>query len=417
MPFMRATQRVWATDRRGNTLVLALIVALVLAGFALTLMVTSLRYGKERDERKNLNRSFHAAEAGLNDAYAQISSGMLGPDDMPASIGSAAAPVEMGPIAYWVEIEAIALQRYSIRSKGTYGTSEDRLEMVLQRRPTGFFQYGAFGGEGVELGSNAFVDSYDARLGTYASQVQGGNDFAGERGDVGSNYDITLRSNTEVHGNCQPGPGGILNASAPGTYVSGSTDPLLEEFVLPPIDVPVIPSSGAVTATSDLVLGPGEVHLDSLLLDGGATLTIVGPATVVLDDFLMKSGTTLVFDATGGEVDLHGTGNFVLQSNTDMETQSETAVDVTILLSGNNMDAGSTNQIALSSNADFVGAIYAPRISYDLQSNFNVYGSIICGRLGLASNGAIHFDEALLYDDDGSEGIFDVMLWRKLPHE
>jgi hypothetical protein len=147
---------------------------------------------------------------------------------------------------------------------------------------------------------------------------------------------------------------------------------------------------------------------------GGTTLTIRGPATVVLDSFRMRSGATIVLDASAGEIDLYGTGDFVLESNTEMRTLSDSAVDVTIFLSGNNMDRGFNNRVQLSSNADFIGAIYAPRVYYSLGSNFNVYGSIMCGRLDLSSNGEIHFDEALLYDGDGDPEYF-VALWHPLP--
>jgi hypothetical protein len=244
--------------------------------------------------------------------------------------------------------------------------------------------------------------------------VQGGNDFANENGNVGSNHDITLRSNTVVHGDCKPGPLGVLDDSAPRTYVSGSTEPAKEEFPMPPIEVPVISSSGSMVRSTDLVLGPGEVHLGSLLMQGGTTLTLRGPAKIVLDDYLIRSGASMIFDASQGEIELYGTGNFVLESNTVMRTLSDSALDVTIFLSGDNMTPGRRDRVQLSSNADFVGAIYAPKIAYSLGSNFDVYGSIICGRLSLASNGEIHFDEALLYDGDG-EPEYDVRLWHELP--
>ena len=186
---------------------------------------------------------------------------------------------------------------------------------------------------------------------------------------------------------------------------------------MPPIEVPVIPTSGSLASTSDLVLGPGLVHYDALAMGGGTTLTIRGPATVVLDDYRMKSGAAMIFDATDGEIELHGTGNFVLESNTKMKTLSESALDLTILLSGDNMSPGARDRVQLSSNAEFVGAIYAPSISYRLGSNFNVYGSIICGELMLASNGEIHFDEALLYDDEGDEIVYELALWRDIPNQ
>ena len=167
----------------------------------------------------------------------------------------------------------------------------------------------------------------------------------------------------------------------------------------------------------DLVLGPGEIHYDALLMQGGTTLTILGPATVVFDRFGMLSGAELIFDAQSGPIELHGTSDFVLESNTDMVTLSDSAVDVTIFLSGSNMTAGRRDRVQLSSNADFIGAIYAPNIFYRLESNFDVYGSIICGALDLYSNGEIHFDEALLYGGDGDSTDYLPTLWRVLPHQ
>jgi len=396
-------------------LVFALAIAAVLAGLAWALLVMNLGTERVRVQDRDYQRSFYAAEAGLSEAYVLMTSNQVDPrTDLPLSLGTADDPRAIGPVSYWVDVESSGTRTYTMRSTGLQDRAQQRLEMVLAQRPNGFFQYACFGAEGVLLESNAFIDSYDSTLGTYASQVKSGNDFALENGNVGSNRDIRLRSNTQIHGDCRPGPDGVLDDSAPRTYISGSTDAAEEEFAMPPITVPPIPSSGSMVRTTDLVLGPGEVHLTSLLMQGGTTLTLKGPATVVLDDYHMRSGATMVFDATDGQVELHGTGDFVLESNTQMRTISNTAVDVTILLSGDNMHAGRRSNIQLSSNADFVGAIYAPNIAYSLESNFNVYGSIICGRLALASNGEIHFDEALLYDGDG-EPEYDVRLWHELP--
>lgn len=401
-------------SRCGIAMVFALAVVVLLGGLVWALLAMNLSTQQVRTQDESRQRSFYAAEAGLSDAFMRVSSGLVDPATLPTSIGSADDPVRLGAMSYFVELEAVGARTLALRSTGWKDGVQERLELVLGQQPNGFFQYACFGAEGVLLDSNAFIDSYDSSLGSYDSQVQGGHDFASENGDVGSNHDIKLRSNTQIHGDCRPGPGGVLDDSAPRTYVSGSTDPAEEEFPMPPIEVPVIPSSGSLVRTTDLVLGPGEVHLSSLQMKGGTTLTLVGPATIVLDDYLMRSGAKMVFDASHGAIELHGTKNFVLESNTDMRTLSDSARDVTIYLSGDNMSPGRRDRVQLSSNADFVGAIYAPKIRYSLGSNFDVYGSIICGQLTLASNGEIHFDEALLYDDDG-EPEYDVRLWHELP--
>jgi hypothetical protein len=267
---------------------------------------------------------------------------------------------------------------------------------------------------GVLLDSNSFIDSYDSALGDYASQVKAGNDFANENGDVGSNADIKLASNSEVHGDATPGPGHQVFDSAPGAFVSGSTDPAEEEFELIEIEPPVIASSGTFASGIGLTVGPGLVHYDKITMSGGTALKVVGPCTFVVDDLLLKSGASLVFDTSDGEVDVYGTGNFVLSSNTTVVTPSDSAVDVTLLLSANNMTKTPADKISLASNSQFVGAIYAPKAEVSLGSNFNIYGSVMCGFLDLSSNGEIHYDEALMYDGFGSTGEFASMLWRPI---
>ena len=406
-------------NRRGAVLVFAAAFAIVIAGLAAALLSMNLRTEKVRVQGNSAKRSFYAAEAGLSDAFVRLNNGLIEieDEDEPVFLGTPAAPMTIGSMSYWVEINQLGTRSFSLASTGMQNGVQERLELTVATEPTGFFQYAAFGAEGVRLDSNSFIDSYDSTLGDYASQVTGGRTYALQNGDVGSNRDIVLGSNTEIHGDATPGPGHIVDDSRPGTYISGSTDPADELVPMPPIDVPALPSVGSLVSTSDLVLGPGEVHYDSLLMDGGATLTIRGPATIVLDAFGMKSGCELVFDTEDGPIDVYGTGDFVLDSNTDMITDSESATNLTILLSGNNMRGGKRNRIQLSSNADFIGAIYAPDIFYRLNSNFRVYGSIMCGALDLSSNGEIHFDEALLYEDDGDTPTYEPMLWRVLPHE
>jgi hypothetical protein len=149
-------------------------------------------------------------------------------------------------------------------------------------------------------------------------------------------------------------------------------------------------------------------------MQGGTTLTIKGPAQIVAEDFVMKSNSKLDFDTSGGKVELYSNGDFVLESNSTVTTSSVSAVDVTLLMSGNNFKKPG-DVLSLGANADFVGAIYAPNGKFKLASNFNVYGSVMCKQLDLSSHGQIHFDEALLYDGWGASEELDTKLWQRLP--
>ena len=416
---MRLHEKRAASRRReGTALLYALVIAIVVAGMCVSLLGVNLTTGQARGQTQTMRHSFYAAEAGLSDAYMQMSAGLLEvPADGPAYLGTSDDPVPLGTSSYWVEVTEIDSRNYILTSTGIDGRSTQRLGLFLRPEPTGFFQFAAFGAQGVVLDSNAFVDSYDSARGSYESQVKTGNDFARENGNVGSNGDILLKSNTELHGDAIPGPTGIVDDSAPRVYVSGSTDPAEEEVEMPPIEVPDIPSSGFINGTSDVVLGPGPVHYEGVRMDGGTVLTIRGPATVVMDDLLMRSNSALVFDATGGPIEVYGTNDFVLESNSDVKTNSDSALDVTLWLSGNNMTQRPPARVELGANSEFIGAIYAPDAFVKLASNFNIYGSIMCGFLDLSSFGELHFDEALLYDGEGTTGEYEPMLWRRLPRD
>jgi len=400
--------------RRGGALVIALILAVSMAGMCAALLAVNLSTERSRGESVHTQSSFYAAEAGLSDAYMRLTEDRITVTPGTTTwVGVPGAGIKLGSGSYWVALNGDS-RSVSLDSTGEVGSNQTRLELVLTAAATGFFQFAAFGAEGVVLDSNAFIDSYDSAYGTYASQVTGGNAFARENGDIGSNADILVKANTEIHGDAKPGPGHIVDDSAPNTFISGSTDPSEDLFVLPPIVVPPVPSSGTLVGTANVTLGPGDIHYDSILMQGGTSLTIVGPARIVADDFTMKSNSNVIFDASGGEIELYSTRDFVLESNSTATTLSNSALDVTLFLDGDNLTKKPADRLELGANADFIGAIYAPHAEFSLASNFNVFGSIMCGKLDLSSFGEIHFDEALLYDGYGATGEMEVTFWTPL---
>lgn len=405
------------TSTRGSALLVVVALISIVAGLGAALLGLDLQTGRSRQGDGSEQRAFYAAEAAINEALAALDSGAADPaPGATAEVGSEATPRVLGPSLHWATITRVDLRRFSIVGVGRDGDSLKRQELLVSHAPNGLFQYAAFGRDGVRLDSNAFVDSYDSMYGSYASQVAGGTDWARQYAVVGSNDDIRLMSNTRIYGDCHPGPGGALTATAPGILITGSTDPSATLIAMDPIAPPAAVSLGAATWGADVTLGPGVIRYSDVLVNGGATLTIQGPAQLVVDNFQMKSGSRLVFDSTNGPIELHSAHDFVLESNTQVVTESDSAVDVKLFLSGDNRATNPNlrDSVSLSANSAFVGAIYAPNSSISLGSNFEIFGSVMAGLLDLSSNGKIHFDEALLYDGSDVEREFALLLWRRL---
>ena len=226
-----------------------------------------------------------------------------------------------------------------------------------------------------------------------------------------------MRSNTTVYGDVIYGLGYSLNAH-PTAYVSGVTVESPDPVELPPIEIPAdIATTGNLNSSSDVEWGPGDIGYSAVEMAGGTTLRIVGPARVSIDSLMMTTGSTLVLDASGGPIDLWCGDDFILESNSTVVTTTNSAADVNLWLDAINMDVppSQAETIQLSSNSEFVGAIYAPNANISLDSNFNIFGGVMAGQLDLSSNGEIHFDDALRYEDDGAGAEYDVLLWQPMP--
>ena len=325
------------------------------------------------------------------------------------------------------------------------------VEALLRREAGGFrpFSRALFSDLPLELSSNPEVDSYDSRLGSYASQVSGKH--ALENGSVGSNSDIVLNSNVHVWGDATPGPGGTT--TIPGSSsVSGSVTPLSAKVDLPPPTWSVPPASdpGVVTTygygssisrtnKGTLTLGPGKYVFDSIYLDHvHFTLELSGTAADTIEIYLtggtgagddpslwVKKGTlALVPGGTLAEgvpqVRIYNHGKLELDSGPTRINLSASEVGAPgnlIYLSDYESDPSDSSDqgVYLKSNVEFSGAIYAPLAAIECSSNALVYGSALGRKVFVDSNTQLHYDEALAelaLSGAGGGDAFVPLTWR-----
>jgi hypothetical protein len=398
------TRSIRCHSRAGSVLVLSLLLVMALGGLAATLSVLNLRLNREHERASEDLRAFCVAEAGLNEAYSMLTENGI------AGVQGLAYPKVSGPGSYRADIldgrddHAIDVDRIRLRAVGESGGEAAGVMLMVHHVPTGAFRYALFGADGVILNSNTLVDSYDPADGPYPDGVEYVNDF----GNVGSYDAIEIDSNVDVYGDVQVSEDGTIDDGPPGITIAGDVEACVLDVTMPPIVVPAIAPTGALTVTSNLTLGPGNHHYTNLYVSSG-TLNIVGPATLVLDAFTLRSNTNLHIDSTNGPVKIYGTGTFDMRSNSNVTTTGATARDLEIQLTATSPPA----TVNFNSNAEFMGTIYAPNAELDIASNFVIYGAVMAKHIEMASNSQVHFDESLLYDPDAAD-VFERVSWRRL---
>jgi hypothetical protein len=402
--------------RRGSALVMVTLVTAVLATLSFALLTVSLAGAGEQRGAKERMRARYVAEAALSDAVLDLATGGDG------NLGNAQNPVQYGSGAYWVEATPLGGDLFELVGTGREDRAGARIELTLGRTTTNLFRWAAFGDETMTMDSNARVDSYDSGAGSYAAQMvngSGSNAYANPDGDIGSNEDVTVEANVQVWGDAFPGPSGTTTITGTAT-VSGSTAPMPELVVLPEILVPVIPSSGSMTVGGTMLSLPaGDYHYDAFTVNSSKSVHVTGPARIVIENFELKSGAQFIVDASGGPVKLYVMDDFILGSSTLMASTTKAPIDLQVnLLSDNIANPAITVQldvVTLNSNAQLYGTLYAPNSLIDIDSNFELFGSVVGRRVHLDSNSRVHYDETLATAASLQEASWETVCWRVLP--
>lgn len=401
--------------RRGGAMVFVTVFLTVLGGMAFSMMVTSLgTMGEQRGSREKLDARF-CAEGALSEAMFDLETGGDG------VIGNQEQPMTSGGNSYWVTSTDAGGGVRQLVATCEGDRANAQIELVLREVITNMFAWAAFGDEGLSMQSNSMVDSYNSSLGTYADQEvngSGASSYASTSGNVGSNGDIVVSQNADVHGDATPGPGGTTTIIGTNAHVDGSTAASATTMDLPPIVVPSIPSSGSVTVVADMTLASGDHHFDSMTVSTGTEVWVTGPATLVFGSFELASNTAFRVDATAGPVEIYVIDDFVMNSNTLIASSTYTPADIAFnLLSDNVINPEvevDLDDVEFESNAELYGTIYAPNAAIEIDSNFELFGALVARSIVLDSNSQIHYDEALLDAANQEQTTYEVVCQRVL---
>jgi hypothetical protein len=397
--------------RSGVSLVMVGLSVSMLATLSVSMLVAARSITREKSAQREEIASLFAAEAGLSEAVYSLNTGGAG------NVGTQQQPLSINQSQYWVTAADLPNGMKSLTATGIDNRSGTRIELTLRQAQDDLWSWAAFGAEQLDMAGDARVDSYDSTLGTYASQQVNGSGtsaYAMSNGAVGSNGDVALSADCAVQGDAVPGPSGTASVTGNAT-VSGATTPNTGTVTLPALQIPVIGSAGDlnVVNAAPLTLAAGDYEYDDVVLDNGALWTLTGPSRVVIKNIELRSNATIVVDASAGPVELYVYDDFIMNDNTSIGSTTETPADVAIHLNSDNIV--NPTQVVLGSSSMLFGTLFAPNASIDIDTNFELFGSLVARRVHLADWSRVHFDEALLNGNGNAAGAtWEAVCWRRL---
>lgn len=411
---------------KGTTTITVLITVVILLGCTVTGFLATIRRQNEVKNEKWRKNAYYIAESGVNAAIAQINGVNKKVAEAPANgignIGTKDKPESFaGGTFYTTTLANQGANKniWIITSVCDYECYNGNLVATMKplTPPIPGTSHALYGGDkGTVLSSNSSVDSYDS------SQ----NDYFGNRkqnGDVGSNSNIQVDSNTQIYGNAQAAPGFTTNIAS-NTVITGTTANLAEPLVFKPVKLPSFTTPNTAYSASGLynIIPSGNYKYTSFSIQSNSAVTVNAPARLyITGDFRCSSNTLFTIDNTNaGGVIIYLTGQFVMSSNTQVvhinnprRWPEPANFRVESTYATTNFTREGDSAIILCSNTTFYGSAYAPNGTVLLNSNTDFLGAFAGRRVDIDSYSKVHYDESYRNrtDPDGEEGPLTLLKW------
>lgn len=425
-------------NSRGSALVIALVVVILIGGLSAAFVSMSYTQSKSTFGATSSETALNMAEAGIDDSINKLNALMakawLGDDAttkaaltaVPGTVGASyviapavtsdkdfyvvnvgslsstgatvttySGTVNRGTFDVTISPSFIGAGTYTITAHGYNGKEKKGLSVLLN--PTTANSVDNYGLVGkvtlTATSSNVFVDSFKSTLGTWNAQAthtdSGGNKYALENGNLGSNGDIDVK-NGMVHGSATPGP--TSKVTIGGATITGATTPAVNALDIPSYPYPSTMPTGTVdvaSANGMYTFGAGTYHMTDLVTKGsGAGITITGPVILYVDgDIAMNAGEPLYFANNTSSLTIYQkSGNTTLNGQTY-------ATGVTPKASNLQIKSASVGDIKFNGGADVYANVYAPDAAFRQTGTSVFYGKMTASTIDIGGNMTFHRDE------------------------
>jgi len=408
-------------QEQGSILIIGLFFLTFLLLLAFPLLFQISNENKSADRSYKSTAAISLAEAGIERTIWELNHGDISTwsgggssrtmdiSSFPTSDGNVMGDID-------IQVDGLVGDYPIVESRGKMPyigslTVDKIARVVLERHDVSIslFDYGVFGEDGMELASNARIDSYNSGNGNYDPSNPGTN------GHVGTNAThlgcIFLNANASILGGAATGPESIpedIIITQPVSFITGDQQPLPSPKELPSI----IPPEG-LTFMGDYILDNGSNatisesgEYTNFRVSNSSTVTVNSEVILyITGEFSMISNTQLLI-AENASATLYLGGSFVQESNTQINNLSMDPCSFMLFV----LDSF-TGDMEWNSNSDFWGAVYSPKTNVTYSSNANFYGSVIGKYVDITSQANIHYDEALasLEIVPGSLGSFYIV--------
>ena len=450
---------------RGALYITALFMTSIVAMAVLVNLTRSLTQVRAAELFVDNTQAFHTAEAGIDEAILELSSGGT---DLSVNFSQAegwadagsgqcatgetcSRTVQLMGSSATVTVNDIAASEPVITATGSLGQGRQTVEVVVSLPTLRPFQWAFFSEKDITLDKNGLVDSYNSSLGGYGATIAPNPTYgtlnksdaanpASWNGDLRTesvqNDKLEVRQDSVVFGDATVGVGGdpALVIKDDGATIHGSQSAAASSVTLKSVKLP----SGSVdetasdystsnesesininscnckslTVSEDTTLtltGTGTLHLNRIDVKDGATLQIDSPdmSLVVNGLKVEKEGTSFTTSATS-KLKLYGTGqSSMVFEKGNIVNASQDPSKLKILVNG-------SNAFTIKKDGTFYGAIYAPDAEVKIDKDAKLFGSIASEKLTIDKDADFHYDEYLAtVPIDVVGGSVDIQSWRQ----
>jgi len=430
-------------NQKGSILAITIALVLIFALFGLSAIYVSGLQNEAMVKQIASTEAFWLAEGGLNKGIWELNNGSgswYGWDSIGGGNYTTSSPSNLSDDGYYdIRVNSVGGTNPTVLAYGytpVDGTPSKDGNNLAKRvvKATLYknsFNFGILGNKSITTGGNIITDSYNSSSGVYCpGGAANCTTNVGNNGDIMSNGDISVGSNSYIDGDIIVGPGGEFNDYP----IDNITQELKEswditngtisenEYKIPLPDVTVPPEllgSGANTTYNGTTITSGDYRLPSLKVTKSGSLEIQGPARIYLTGERDNEEYTLDVTGsvyiTGNNVKIYADELVKISGSGNIVNNSTIPSNFLLFCTGTNVTSAElpTAEVSMDGGGDFYGAIYAPKGDIKIGGGSEIYGSIIGQDLKFNGDANIHYDEALTNTTYGDEN-YSVQSWQEI---